>query len=343
MTPRVRASVIVASRDRPDELQLCLASIRQAVTVDDEIIVVDSASADAEAVRRVAASSGARYIRTEMGGSAKARNAGIQHARGGIIAFTDDDARVEAGWLSALVAGFSDPAVTAVVGPVFELGSDPPALLIDFASFDASGDGVSFHRTDPDWFARVRYGAIGSGANLAVRCSAFERHGRFRESLGRGAPIVGDENYYLLTIVEERGTVVNEPMARVYHPPQSPARLKDLQRSAIAYFAYIFITKPQLRWRLSVSLMGRSQRNAQSRPRRRTSATDLISSLLGTPGLIISALGIDRITRSEAKRGGSAEKTGQRNAALNLLQSAPDQPQGHKEHLVLNYPERPGY
>ena len=131
MTPRVRASVISASRDRPDELQLCLRSIRQAVTADDEIIVVDSASADAEGVRRVAASSGARYIRTEAGGSAKARNAGIQQARGDIIAFTDDDARVEAGWLSALVAGFSDPAVTAVVGPFSNWAAIPqPFSLI---------------------------------------------------------------------------------------------------------------------------------------------------------------------------------------------------------------------
>ena len=185
-----------------------------------------------------------------------------------MIAFTDDDARVDRGWLDALVSRFSNPAIAAVVGPVFELGSAPPATLFPFADFDASSDAVSFDRTESAWLARLHFGAIGVGANLAVRRSAFERHGLFRESLGRGAPIAGDENYYLLTLVESGETVVNEPTARVFHPPQPMERLRELQRSRIAYLLYILVTRPKLRWLLITSLISRrpGQRASPAKP-----------------------------------------------------------------------------
>ena len=289
MNPKIRASVVVASRDRPEELQKCLQSVLQAITADDEIIVIDSASADAKAVSNVAVSSGARLIRTKRGGSARARNIGIRHARGDVIAFTDDDALVDVGWLEALMSRFSSPNVGAVVGPVFKLGSAPPALLLSCADFDPANDVVAFNRLQEDWFARVHFGGIGSGANLAVRRSAFERHGLFRENLGRGAPISGDENYYLLTLVECGETVVNEPAARVYHPPQPLERLRELKRCRIAYLLYILITRPRLRWLSIARLISRFRGQRSFQPTGRASVSEFGRALISAPALLYAA------------------------------------------------------
>jgi GT2 family glycosyltransferase len=228
----------------------------------DEIVVVDSASADPSAVLAVAASSRARVLRCDAPGSARARNVGAAHASGEYVAFVDDDAVVESDWLTALVTGFSDPTVAAVVGPVFELGSVPPKLLLHYPTFRPDTDAIKFSRLDPAWFARIRFGAIGSGTNLAVRREAFERFGRFRECLGQGAPICGDETYCLLALVESGECVLNQPAARVHHPLQSAQRLHDLQESRVAYLLYVLMTRPGLRWQVAKSLLRSRERTA---------------------------------------------------------------------------------
>jgi hypothetical protein len=140
------------------------------------------------------------------------------------------------------------------VGPVFEIGSSPPVLLKNFQGFNAATDAIGFNRTQDGWFERVHLGSIGSGANLAVRRSVFDRHGLFREGLGAGAPIGGDETYFLLSAVELGETVVNEPLARVYHPVQSAQRLEELVQCRAAYVLYVAINCPGVRWRLIKSL-----------------------------------------------------------------------------------------
>jgi glycosyltransferase involved in cell wall biosynthesis len=239
--------VVIATRDRPEELRQCLRSVRSALSGDDEIIVVDSASRDAQHVARVAADAGAVLIRSERSGSARARNIGARRAHGEFIAFTDDDALVDPSWLEALAARFADPLVGAVVGPVFELGAQHSKLLFGHPDFDPARDTVSFDRATDEWFRRVRLGAIGSGANLAVRRGVFQNLGPFRESLGCGAPIGGDENYFLLSVVEEGQRVVSDPAVRVRHPAQSPSRLLELERSRLAYVLYVGLTRPNLR------------------------------------------------------------------------------------------------
>lgn len=249
MSERAGVSVVVSTKDRPVELRACLESIRQAASDQDEIIVVDSASRDADAIREVSSAAGAHLMRVEQGGSARARNIGIQAATREIVSFTDDDAVVERNWLEAIADGFSDRAVGVVVGPVFEMGSYPPKLLLQYRGFDASRDAVTFSRSIDHWFERLNLGAIGSGANLAVRRSVFDDFGLFREGLGQGAPIPGDENYFLFSVVHSGVRVFNQPSAIVYHPRQSGDRLQELRRGSIAYLSYVALTHPyRLPW-----------------------------------------------------------------------------------------------
>jgi glycosyltransferase involved in cell wall biosynthesis len=293
MTNSHRASVVISTRDRPQALATCLASVRASMTDRDELIVVDSASSDVLQVERAAGTAGARFLRLRREGSARARNLGAAHAKGSFLAFVDDDATVEPQWLEALARRFSEPSVSAVVGPVLELGRTPPNLVIHFPSFDPSRDEASFDRGQDDWFSRVRLGSIGSGTNLAVRRDVFEAVGPFRPGLGAGAPIAGDENYFLLSLVERGYRVVNEPTARVHHPPQSPSRLREISRDRAAYFLYVFLTRPALRRHFAGLLTSKV-----SRPRNEQPPDDARSSLgatvLAAPVKVFAARWRDR-------------------------------------------------
>ena len=174
-------------------------------------------------------------------------------------------------WLDALARRFAEPSVSAVVGPVLEIGRTPPNLVIRFPTFDPSRDEASFDREQDDWFSRVRMGAIGSGTNLAVRREVFETAGPFRPGLGAGAPIAGDENYFLLSLVEGGHRVVNEPTARVHHPAQSPSRLREISEDRAAYFLYVFLTRPALRRHCAKLLISKFSRPREQGDTRRGS------------------------------------------------------------------------
>ena len=287
---RPTATVVISTRDRPDQLRRCLEAVRKSVGPADEIIVVDSASQAPEIVRDIALSAGARFLRCEQPGASRARNLGIAHSTGEIIAFTDDDALVDTGWLDALLSPFADADTGAVVGPIFELGSDPPRLLIRYPLFDAARERVVFRKRDADWFERLRLGAIGSGANFAARRELFDRNGLFRECLGAGAPIPGDEIFFFFSIVASGETVVNEPSARVFHPALLDDRYEQISESRFAYWVYASLNWPQMLPRVLLSLArrrvsGRARiPNKLDRP-----ATGLVRAMLRTPALFISA------------------------------------------------------
>src|SRR3954447_5801827 len=100
--PVPRASVVIATRNRPEMLARCLASVRGSMCSSDELIVVDSASTEPAEVERVALEAGARFFRAIRPGSALARNLGAAHARGSFLVFTDDDAIVDTRWLEVI-------------------------------------------------------------------------------------------------------------------------------------------------------------------------------------------------------------------------------------------------
>ena len=90
-------SVVIATRNRPEDLSTCLAALRALAPPPGEIVVADSASDDPAATARVAEESGARLVRCDRAGLSLARNTGAAAARGSLIAFLDDDCRADAG------------------------------------------------------------------------------------------------------------------------------------------------------------------------------------------------------------------------------------------------------
>jgi GT2 family glycosyltransferase len=286
---RPGASVVISTRNRPDELRRCLEFVRKASGGDDEIVVVDNGSNDLSTVMEIARAFDAQVYQCHAPGAARARNLGVERAKHPIIAFTDDDAVVDPDWLDTLLRPLEDAGIGAVVGPVFELGSRPPRLLVRHASFDAARERVTFNRGDPDWFERIRMGAIGSGANFAVRRELFDRHGRFRECLGAGAPIAGDEIFFFLSLVVGGETVMNEPSARVFHPVLVEPRSRELRHGRVAYWLYAICQFPQLAHRAVRRLMSRQRSRPMPSSPTAVRPPSVLRALLAAPGLLFEA------------------------------------------------------
>jgi glycosyltransferase involved in cell wall biosynthesis len=168
--------VVVPTRDRPEQLERCLRSVRAALRDDDELIVVDSASRGAAAVAAVVARSGARLVRCTLPGVDRARNAGWRAAGHDVVLFTDDDVVVDQNWRDALAATVAaHPEAGFVTGRVLPAPGQVPSRDVAIKRDETA---ESYDATST--------GNLGHSANLGVRRPALELVGGFDEALGIG-------------------------------------------------------------------------------------------------------------------------------------------------------------
>ncbi|GGR25915.1 glycosyltransferase [Deinococcus ruber] len=110
-------SVVIPARNEEETLPALLAALHAQTRRADEIIVVDNGSSDRTA--EVAAALGARVLHCPEPGVARARQLGLEHARGDWIASTDADSQPEPEWLAALERGIREvPGSVALYGPM---------------------------------------------------------------------------------------------------------------------------------------------------------------------------------------------------------------------------------
>jgi GT2 family glycosyltransferase len=173
---RAGLTVVVPTKDRVTMLTNCLAALRDELGAGDEIIVVDSASAEPVPVAEVAARAGARLARSEVAGASLARNLGWRAARHEIVAFVDDDVRVRPGWVVALMSAFDDETIDFVTGGV----------VVPDHQRDAERPVAVTSRTVRTPLHTGLDGDLGASANLAVRRRALDRVGGFDQTLGPG-------------------------------------------------------------------------------------------------------------------------------------------------------------
>ena len=232
----VSAVVCAHSRDRSQDLHEAVASLLQQTHAELEIIVV--VDGDRELHRDVvAAHSGTESVRAvlleENVGISGARNAGVAEAHGDVIAFIDDDAVADLGWIERLVETYERCDAVSVGGKVLPvwLSGKPDHL---------PGELYWLVGATHDGFAEERVAEIRNtfGPNMSFRREVFEKVGGFNESLGfsrRGTSYVqAEEPEFALRMRSAlgRGMVYN-PEAVVYHKiPESKARVRTLLRRA---------------------------------------------------------------------------------------------------------------
>lgn len=174
-------SVIIAafSTERWDHLRAAVASVLAQTRPAREVIVVVDHN-QALLLRAAGELPGAIVVpNAGANGASGARNTGVAVSHGAVLAFLDDDARASRDWLESLVAHFADPSVVGVGGRVSPLWAlrRPVWFPPEF-----------------DWTVGASYlGMPGTARpvrnvwsnNMAIRRTAFEAAGGFREYFGK--------------------------------------------------------------------------------------------------------------------------------------------------------------
>jgi glucosyl-dolichyl phosphate glucuronosyltransferase len=181
-------SIIVPTFNRSAVSSLAVKSLlAQEANFAYEVIVVDNNSTDdtRERIQRLCehAPEKLRYLFEKKQGVSVARNAGITAARGDIIAFIDDDAIAQPGWLNALAETYHmHPDAWCVGGKIIlELPEELPLwfgcgseiLMSHLGRLDL-GDATVERRYPNDVF----------GGNFSVRRDVLGRVGLFDITLG---------------------------------------------------------------------------------------------------------------------------------------------------------------
>ncbi|MBV9338228.1 MAG: glycosyltransferase [Solirubrobacterales bacterium] len=178
---RAPASVVIAchSEERFEQLRAAIDSARrQAPAPGQLIIAVDNNPSLCERLRAEVPGIEIVDHRGARGASA-ARNAGAARARNPYLVFLDDDVRAHPDWLHELLAPFADPHVIGTGGmtmPAWQ-GSRPRWFPDEFGWVVGAS-----HAGLPTELGPVRNVWA---ENMAIRRSAFEAVGGFRDGFGK--------------------------------------------------------------------------------------------------------------------------------------------------------------
>jgi GT2 family glycosyltransferase len=218
-------TVAVCTRGRASHLHRCLAALERLDYPSLEIVIVDSGPTE-DAVRRLVSDRFPRfrYVSESQPGLSRARNAAIRHARGQIIAFTDDDCVPDPRWTRAIGRAFAEHdsvmGVTGLVVP-FELETPAQALFEHHGGFGRGFRFCMYQLRSPGAPRQVFHlgaGRFGTGANMAFRRSIFASMDGFDVTLGAGTPSKGGEDLDMFFRVIEAGhALAYEPRAVVRH------------------------------------------------------------------------------------------------------------------------------
>jgi len=223
--PQPLVTVAICTRNRTDDLKLCLDAIIKLSYPNLDILVVDNAPTN-DATRQLVCGyyPKMRYIGEPRPGLDWARNRAIIEAKGEIIVFTDDDVVVDSRWIDALSRIFvENPEVMAVTGLVvpYELETKSQCLFEIYGGF---GRGFqrkwncldsSLKEKNP---SHIGTGIFGTGANMAYRRSLFEEIGGFDTALDVGTVTNGGGDLEMFfRVIREGYPLVYEPNAIVRH------------------------------------------------------------------------------------------------------------------------------
>jgi glycosyltransferase involved in cell wall biosynthesis len=214
-------SVVLPTYNRATSVLQALGSVlAQRTHHRYEVIVVDNNSTDdtREQIARVIAdgASCVRYVFEGRQGVSNARNTGIAEARAPIIAFLDDDIRLEPDWIDTIGRVFAArPDVDCIGGKVLPLWDGTPPAWLTHEHW-APLALLDFGDAPQTLSARNRRCLL--SANLACRRELFTRVGRFRPELQRVKDSIGSmEDYeWLLRLWDADGEALYVPDLRAW-------------------------------------------------------------------------------------------------------------------------------
>lgn len=223
----IRISLVIPTHNRAVPLLAALRSVvRQTLPAGEwECLVVDNNSSD-DTAERFAAFAAAhpgvnlRMVRETGPGVSYARNRGLAEAAGPIVAFIDDDERINEAFLASYLHFFDANPDAVVAGGriIAEYPEGRPSWMSRWTEMPIAnpmdfGDAV---RPFPA-------GRVPGGGNMAFRRAGLARYDGFDPSLGRvnGRLIGGEENDLFERLLRGGETIWYVPGAVMWHiiPP----------------------------------------------------------------------------------------------------------------------------
>lgn len=205
------ASLIIASRDRPDLLADTVASVLQGEEVPAEMVIVDQSHSPHPTIGNLGASRECqvRYLWVQTAGLSRGRNTAITSARYDILAVIDDDMYVAPDWFTKLVQSLEKGGPRSVVS-----GQVRPYFPKGGMGFVPS---TKITETPAVYQGRVKKDVLLTG-NMAMYRTAVEAVGLFDERLGPGAPFPSAEDSdFGFRLLEAGFCIRYVPEAIVYH------------------------------------------------------------------------------------------------------------------------------
>jgi glycosyltransferase involved in cell wall biosynthesis len=188
-----------------------------ASTPSFEIVVVDNGSDDG--TREIVGCFDVILLEESTRGPAAARNRGLHHARGDIVAHCDADTVVTRRWLAELTAPLADPGVALVAGQ--SLGYRPETGAERYAVAAGIWDAERATTREPFPFV--------ASLNMAVRRSDALAAGGWDETLLTAE----DVDFSHRVLQSTRGRIAYEPKAILFHKNRTSD--EALRRQARSY------------------------------------------------------------------------------------------------------------
>lgn len=178
--PKIHISVVVCTRNRGASAVDALQSILAHDAPDMEVLLIDQSTNNdtRDAVERFSSDPRFRYLPSTEVGTGRARNMGLQAARGRYVLYTDDDCEVADNWVQSMASCFDENERVAVV-----------FCNVKPAPFDLQAGFVPAYIRDDDTLVTSlaqKCRARGIGAGMAVRRQAALDIGGFDSRLGPG-------------------------------------------------------------------------------------------------------------------------------------------------------------
>lgn len=202
-------SVVIPTRNRPGRLARCLAALAALDYPRDsfEVVVIDDGSDQPldSVVATVQDRLRVRLLRKTPEGPARARNYGVEHSIGELIAFTDDDCEPEPNWLRALATAHAVRPNALLGGHTWNAltrnaYSMVSQLLVDYL--------YEYYNVDAE------HARFFTSNNIAADRFAFLEMGGF-DPIFQGA--AGEDRELCARWRHEQGPLVYVPEARVAH------------------------------------------------------------------------------------------------------------------------------
>lgn len=214
--------MIIVTWNRPDYVERALCALKACGGPPLDIIVVDGAYED-DRTRQIAAASDVTYVRYPPGAGhmTRARNAGLMHARGEVIAFLDDDSWVRVGWAAELMQAYDHLEIAAAVGRTCNgIAGEDTAGIDQIGRLLPDGRLTGNFAADSGQIVDVDHGI---GANMSFRKDVIAALGGFRDDF-RGTGGVREDTDMFLRVRTLKGRAIFVPRAVVDHVGAPHAR-----------------------------------------------------------------------------------------------------------------------